>query len=189
MTLVRANLTNISIPKNKRKPIVVMFNPTEYSITTNMSYADINVPGLRVPLVQFVRGEAKTLTAELFLDRTDTGQSLKDALDELRGFVTILKDLHAPPVCRFKWGDVDQFDGVVTGFTEKFVLFDEKGNVLRARVTLSMKSYQPAELQYKALDYKSPDRTKTRVVQAEERLDLIAAEEYGDPTLWTVTAK
>lgn len=187
MALVNASLTNISKPGEQ--PIKVMFNPTEYSITTNMSYADINVPGLRVPLVQFVRGEAKTLAVELYLDHSDTGISLKEELDKLRGFVTIDQDLHAPPVCRFKWGDVDQFDGVITGFSEKFVLFDESGNVLRARVTLSLKSYQPAEIQYRELNLQSPDRTKTRVVEEGERLDLIAAEVYGDETLWPVIAR
>lgn len=187
MALVNATLTNIS--KDAQASVKVMFNPTEYSITTNMSYADISVPGLRVPLVQFVRGDSKTLSVELYLDSTDTGESLKTQLDELRSFVTIDQDLHAPPVCRFKWGDVNQFDGVVTGFTEKFALFDEKGNVLRARITLSLKSYQSAELQYKALNLQSPDRTKTRVVEEGERLDLIAAEVYGDETLWPVLAK
>lgn len=190
MALVRATLTNISWPEGdaRRRVVSVMFNPTEYSITTNMSFADINVPGLRVPLIQFVRGEAKTLSAELFLDRTDTGVSLQEDLNALRGFVTINSDLHAPPVCRFKWGDVDQFDGVMTGFTERFLLFDETGNVLRARVTIALRSYQPADLQYRELKYKSPDRTKSRVVREDERLDHIAAEEYGDPAFWRVLA-
>lgn len=187
MEFVHATLQNIS--KANQPLISVLFNPTEYSVTTNMNYAEIPVPGLRVPLIQFVRGETKVLTAELFLDRTDTGISLKEDLKALRDFVTIDSDLHAPPVCRFKWGDLDQFDGVVSGFNEKFVLFDEQGKVLRARVTLSLKSYQPAELQYRELNRRSPDRTKTRVVLEGERLDWIASEEYGDPALWTVLAE
>lgn len=190
MALVPATLTNISWPEgnSRRRVVPVMFNPTEYSITTNMSFADINVPGLRVPLIQFVRGEAQTLSAELFLDRTDTGVSLRDDLNALRSFVTIDNELHAPPVCRFKWGDVDQFDGVVTGFTERFLLFDESGNVLRARVTITLRSYQPANLQYRDIDLRSPDRTKTRVIRENERLDHIADEEYGDPGFWRVLA-
>lgn len=187
MALVHATLKNIS--KTDGQEITVMFNPTEYTIKTNMSYADIQVPGLRVPLVQFVRGDSKILSTELYLDNTNSGESLKQNLDALRAFVTIDEELHAPPVCRFKWGDVDQFDGVMTDFSEKFTLFDEQGNVLRARVTISLKSYQPAELQYRELNLQSPDRTKTRVVQEGERLDLIAAEVYGDPALWPVLAK
>jgi hypothetical protein len=186
MGFVHATLQNIS--RANQPTVPVMFNPTEYSVTTNMNYAEIPVPGLRVPLIQFVRGEAQVLSVELFLDGTDKGKSLKEDLKNLRALVTIDSELHAPPVCQFKWGDIDEFSGTVTGFTEKFVIFDEKGNVLRARVTLSIKSYQPAELQYKELNRHSPDRTKTRVVQEGERLDWIASEEYGDPAFWTVLA-
>lgn len=186
MGLVKATLQNISIAGQEAIP--VKFNPTEYSVTTNMQYADINVPGLRVPLVQFVRGEARTLSLELFLDRSDTGENIEGDLAELRTYVEIDEELHAPPVCRFKWGET-QFDGVVTGFTEKFTMFDVNGSILRARVTISMKSYQAAELQYRELNYQSPDRTKTLVVEEGERLDLIAAREYGDPALWPVLAR
>ena len=42
--------------------VAVKFNPTEYSISRNMSYAEVQVPGLETPLLQFVRGEAQTLS-------------------------------------------------------------------------------------------------------------------------------
>ncbi len=187
MTLVNATLTNVS--SNNGKTVKVKYNPTEYSVTTNMNFAEIAVPGLSVPLLQFVRGDAQTLSVELYLDKSDSGESLKQDLDDLRGFVTLDSELHAPPVCEFKWGDTNKFVGVVTGFTEKFLMFDESGNVLRARVTLSIKSYRPAELQYKEKNPQSPDRTKTRVVEEGERLDLIAAEVYGDESLWPVLAR
>ncbi|WNO11498.1 LysM peptidoglycan-binding domain-containing protein [Teredinibacter sp. KSP-S5-2] len=187
MGLSKAKIKNIS--RDNGAEVDVLFNPTDYSITTNMNYAEINVPGLRVPLMQFVRGDAQVLAAELFLDRSTSGDSLKEDLDQLRQFVTIDEELHAPPVCSFKWGDVDEFRGVITNFQEKFLLFNEDGKVLRARVTLSMKSYHPAELQYQELNLQSPDRTKTRIVQEGERLDIIADQEYGDATLWTVIAE
>src|SRR5262245_28546300 len=120
MAFVKATLQNVSLPG--KQPIPVMFNPTEYSVTTNMNYAEIPVPGLRVPLIQFVRGEAQVLSVELFLDNSDKGTSLKEDLKNLRDLVTINADLHAPPVCAFKWGDLNEFTGIVTGLTERFVL-------------------------------------------------------------------
>jgi hypothetical protein len=185
MGLVNATLTNAS--KDGAKPIKVMINPDTYTIATNMLYPDISVPGLRMPLLQFVRGEASTLSVELFLDQTDTGESLAAKLKELRDFVTIDSDLHAPPVCKFEWGDT-VFTGVMSEFSEKFQIFDESGKILRARVTIKMKSYSPANQQYKEINKQSPDRTKTRAIRVGDRLDLIAAEEYGDPAFWRVLA-
>lgn len=186
MALVNATLTNASVAG--AKPIKVIINPDTYSVTTNILYPDISVPGLRTPLLQFVRGEAKTLAVELFLDQTDTGESLSAKLKDLRNFVTINGDLHAPPVCKFEWGDT-VFTGVMNEFAEKFLIFDESGKILRARVTIKMKAYEPANLQYREINKQSPDRTKTRAIRAGDRLDLIAAEEYGDPAFWRILAE
>ena len=185
MGLVKATLTNMSV--RGARPIPVMFNPDTYTIASNISYPDITVPGLRLPLLQFVRGEAKTLAAELFLDNSNTGESLAEKLGELRAFITINSELHAPPVCRFQWGDTS-FQGVMAEFSEKFTMFDESGKILRARVTVKLKAYEPANLQYTEINRQSPDRTKARAIRAGDRYDLIAAEEYGDPSLWKVIA-
>ena len=187
MALRKATLTNISA--NELEPINVMFNPTDYSVTTNMNYADINVPGLKMPLVQFVRGDSRLLNVELFLDRSNTEQSLHDDLELLRTFVRIDSDIHAPPVVRFQWGEGSKFDGVITQFQETFQMFNGDGEVIRARVKLAIKSYEAAEVQYRDLNLASPDRTKTRVIKDGDRLDLIAMEEYGNPGEWRTLAE
>lgn len=235
MGLVKATLTNVSTTNAEEgEPVEVMFNPTEYSVTTNMSYADINVPGLRMPLLQFVRGQSRVMSVELFLDHSDRDQTglgadvapaqalaqgagaiaggivgafsgsagaavasaieglapsisengLEFQLVKLRKYVTIDKHLHAPPIVQFAWGEGREFTGVVTEFSENFLMFNEFGHVIRAKVTMSIKSYETAELQYRELDLQSPDRTKTRVVKEGERLDTIAMEEYGNPHEW-----
>jgi Contractile injection system tube protein len=185
MALVKASLTNASVAN--AEPVEVMFNPDLLTVTTNILYPDISVPGLRTPLLQFIRGEARTLAAELFLDNSNTGESLAAKLEELRAFVTINSELHAPPVCRFEWGDTT-FTGVMAEFAEKFQMFDESGRILRARVTVKLKAYEPANQQLAEIDRRSPDRTKTRTVRAGDRYDLIAAEEYGDAAYWRVLA-
>src|SRR5262245_244353 len=194
MGLELATLTNVS--KASQPAIKVQFNPTEYGIDSGSSYAELQVPGLRTPLLQFVRGEAQTLSLELFLDGTDkraggglslsslTGGSSPDdsvegRLKGLRQFVETDTDLHAPPVCLFQWRQVT-FHGVVTSFKEKYTLFDESGKVLRARVTLSLKSYEAVEVQLRELKLSSPDRTRVRVLREGETLSSISAEVYGD---------
>lgn len=188
MALVKARLSNASVAASTTNaPVEVMFNPDLLTVTTNMLYPDISVPGLRTPLLQFIRGEARTLGVELFLDSSNTGESLKARLEKLRNFVTIDTHLHAPPVCLFEWGDTS-FTGVMVEFSEKFQMFDERGCILRARVTIKLKAYEPANQQLAVINPASPDRTKTRTARAGDRYDLIAAEEYGDAVYWRVLA-
>lgn len=195
--------------------IDVKFNPTEYSLVRNMNYADVAIPGLASPLVQFVRGETQTLSLELYLDNSDrlhdaeriasatasqgsttaggsstqtpTYKGVEAELALLRLLVTIDSGLHAPPVVAFKWGNLE-FRGVVATFSEKFQMFDENGYALRARVTLSLKRYETPRIQARQLSLESPDRTKTRVVREGERIDVIALEEYGDSAHWRTIA-
>lgn len=225
MALKKAKIILQSSSKSPKPSMEVMFNPTEYQITRNMSYAEIGVPGLAMPLLQFVRGEAQTLQLELFLDSSDRKQpTLEDAaragtvdyttntgagtapvpldswtslgaspqceqrLQALRMLVQIDAHLHAPHVIRFEWGEV-RFQGVVTTYSEKFTMFDDAGRIQRARVSLQLKSFAGAADQYQTINPQSPDRTKTHVVRAGERLDAIAAAAYGDPAQWPVIAR
>ncbi|MEO8550436.1 MAG: LysM peptidoglycan-binding domain-containing protein, partial [Kofleriaceae bacterium] len=171
---------------------------------------------LATPIVQFVRGESQTLSLELYLDRSDrvayttpsaapgpaaqgaaaisgvAGTATFDGIDAelqlLRLLVTIDASLHAPPVIEFAWGKLT-FRGVVGSYSEKFTMFDEAGNALRARVTMSLKRYAPPQLQARSTPRESPDRTKTRTVKEGDRLDAIAAEEYGDAAYWPTIAR
>lgn len=186
MALQKAKLVNVSV--DPEVAIEVLFNPTEYGIDRGVSYPELQVPGLKTPILQFVRGEADTLSLELFLDRTNTREPLEADLAQIRGFIEINPNLHAPPICRFEWGTI-QFQGVVTSLKEKFQLFAEDGRVLRARVTLSLKSYKSAEVQLRELRRSSPDRTRVRVLRERETLAQLATEAYGDPRLWRAIAE
>jgi hypothetical protein len=181
MALAKAKLWNVSV--NPPTSIDVMFNPTDYGIDRGASYAELDVPGLDTPILQFIRGEAQTLSLALFLDGSDGRQPVTDALNALRAFVTIKGELHAPPICLFQWGD-QSFQGVVTSLKEKFSLFDPDGNVVRATVTLSLKSYVPVEVQVRVQKASSPDRTRVRSVRDGETLAQLANEAYGQPRLW-----
>jgi hypothetical protein len=181
MALIKAKLWNVSV--NPPTSIDVMFNPTDYGIDRGASYAELDVPGLDTPILQFIRGEAQTLSLALFLDGSDGRQSVAVALDALRAFVTISGELHAPPICLFQWGD-QSFQGVVTSLKEKFSLFDSDGNVVRATVTLSLKSYVPTDVQIRIIKASSPDRTRVRTVRDGETLAQLAYEAYGQPGLW-----
>jgi Contractile injection system tube protein len=183
--LVKARIENRSQPDSAA--VDVLFNPTEYGIDRGATYAELPVPGLAMPLLQFVRGETETLTLELFLDSSDNRGSVGEDLERLRGFIRIDKELHAPPVCAFVWGDVS-FEGVVSALREKYSLFQEDGRIARARVNLTIKSYRAAEVQLRELNRSSPDRSRFHVVRDGDRLPAIAAAAYGDPRQWRMIA-
>lgn len=186
MALEHARLANMSV--DPPTSIEVLFNPTDYGISRGADYAAMPVPGLQSPIYQFIRGESAVLSLELFLDRTNQRLTVESKLQEIRKFVIIDGVLHAPPVCRFDWGDL-HFVGIVTSLRERFSLFDEHGGVTRARVALTLKSYTPAAVQLRELKRSSPDRTHLRVLREGETLAHLAAEVYGDPRLWRVIAE
>ena len=185
MGLTKAKLWNDSLATPDF--VEVLFNPTEYSVDEGAHYADLPVPGLQTPILQFVRGESGSLSLELFLDGTARRTPVDEDLKKLRKFVEIDGDLHAPPVCRFEWGAVS-FPGVVTSFKQKYTLFAEDGRLLRVRVTLTLKKYKAAEVQLRNPPRNSPDRTRVRAVRERETLAQLAGEAYGDPRLWRVIA-
>lgn len=58
-------------------PIVCQFNPEKYSVSKSLQLAEIGVPGLDAPVVQYVRGQNETISLELFFDTTEHGRSGK----------------------------------------------------------------------------------------------------------------
>ena len=97
-------------------PLDVLFNPTEYTLAKSAQYAEIPVPGLDSPMLQFVRGQTETMTVDLFFDTTDaggTGDQAKPVTAKTDAFYQLIKieaHSHAPPVILFSWGG-DAFPG------------------------------------------------------------------------------
>jgi hypothetical protein len=66
--------------------IEVLFNPERYTLNKGVHIAEINIPGLDSPVLQFVRGLNEKITMELFFDTTKHGMldSVKDVRGETR---------------------------------------------------------------------------------------------------------
>src|SRR6266550_1829544 len=104
------------LPKSPGKfgtPIEARFNPERYTLTKGVQIAEIAVPGLDSPVLQFVRGQNEKVTLELFFDTTEHG--LVDGVVDVRtetgkvyNLLKIDRDTHAPPRCTLTWGDGGQ---------------------------------------------------------------------------------
>lgn len=173
--------------------IPVMFNPPEYTIAKGAQFAEIAIPGIDAPVIQFIRGQTRTLSLELFFDGTRIGSGalagdVRLLLEPVAQLGRIQPNTHAPPRITFIWGIGLSFRGVVDNVQQKFTLFSPAGVPVRATATLSVKEYKTLEEQLKELNLQSSDHTKSRVVKRGDTLSRIAFEEYGDPAQWRAIA-
>jgi hypothetical protein len=173
--------------------IDVPFNPTEYTLNKGAQIAEIAIPGIDSPILQFIRGQNEKLTLDLFFDTTadGMGESATDVTEltnQIYQLVKIQPDTHAPPRIRFTWGSLS-FKAIVESVQRKFTLFNPLGTPLRATLSVTFREYKTLEEQIAELNLQSADHTKRRVVQRGETLSGIAAEEYDDPGAWRYIAQ
>jgi len=184
--------------------IEVQYNPSEISLDKSAQIAEIPIPGLDTPLLQFVRGQTERLTLDLFFDSPDDGMgvgatSVTTYTDRIYELVKIEPGRHAPPICTFLWNSRfpgndtsfhignqrrDGFDCIVESVKQKFMLFSPQGVPLRATLTVSLREYKTLDYQLQQLNLNSPDRTHSHIVQAGETLSSIAARYYRRPGEW-----
>ena len=190
MALEKAVITN-TVSGDR---IAVMFNPEEYTLNRENNFAQISVPGLSAPIIQFVHGNQQTLEMELFLDTYEAHKNgnrpLNVAGDDVRQLTRKVTDLmnidpstHAPPVLLFTWSSLS-FTCVLTRAAQRFIMFRPDGTPVRARLTVTFSQYSNAELEAKEVKRETADYTKVHVVHQGESLATIAGSVYGDPRLW-----
>jgi hypothetical protein len=183
MTLAKLQLT----VEHTGEVLFVPFNPEEYTLNQDNTFAAQAIPGLSGPILQFVNGNTQTLEMELFFDTWDTDSAEKRDVRELTGRVVRLldidPDLHAPPVLRVQWGSLD-FRCVLVRANQKFQMFADNGQPVRARVTVTFNRYIDAEREAKEVNRQTADFTKVHLVTDGETLSAIANAHYGDPLTW-----
>ena len=163
----------------------VIFNPAEYSLDKGNQFASAALPGLSNPIFSFVNGDADTLTMELFFD-TFTNKGGADVRADTKKISRLLEidpELHAPPPVRFVWGPL-AFKAIIERLTQRFTMFKDDGVPVRASLNVTFKEYKTIAEQLAEKPNQSSDWTKRRVIAEGDRLDLIAAVEYGDPEEW-----
>ena len=55
-----------------------MYNPEELKLEQGNNFAEVGIPGLNAPPLQYVRGKARSSPMELFFDTYETGQDVRD---------------------------------------------------------------------------------------------------------------
>jgi len=183
--LTQAHLEIVS-PKVDEPLIPLRFNPTEYQLQKQNTFAEIPIPGLETPPIQFIRGASEKLNVEVLVDTSDTLENVNEKyVDKLRSLMDLNTELHAPPIVIFKW-DTQVFKGVLESMNTTYQMFTPDGVPLRAKLTLGLKEYRPVDVRKRPTS--SPDFEKSYVVRRGDTLSSIAGAVYRDPGEWRAIA-
>jgi hypothetical protein len=184
--------------------ISVLFNPNSYTIVKPVTWS---VPqassgsgaqtdrAVNAPTLVFGGGGSRQLTLELFFDVTEPINDVPIAdVRTLTNAIVALTRIESkqgrPPVCEISWGTAPvnsdfPFSGVVTNLTQRFTLFRNTGEPVRANLSVILSEFLDPEQDQRQTD---PELT-TRVVRRGDTVTSIAASVYGDPSLWRVIAE
>jgi hypothetical protein len=215
-TLARATVQRLdSNGRARGEAVRVDYNPTEYTLNKGAQFAEVAVPGLDSPILQFVRGESETLTLDLFFDSSEDGLGagatpVTRKTDRFYDLVKIEPSTHAPPVCLFSWarefpgkrsygrpgeapplGNQQRFGFkcVIDSVRQRYTLFSTEGVPLRAVLTVSMREHKTLKEQVDELRRQSADHTHVHVVEDGETLSQIADRVYENAAAWRAIAE
>jgi LysM repeat protein len=165
----------------------VLFNPEEYSLAQDNNFASHNVPGLSSPILQFVHGNLRTLTMELFFDTTDAATDVRGETEKVVRLARIDGELHAPPPVTVSWGSL-LFTGVLSSVNQTFSRFLADGRPVRARLDVTFSELIDPDRESREVNRQTADFSKLHVVSEGETLSGLAARYYQDPTQWRAIA-
>lgn len=188
--------------------VEVQFNPTEITFDKGVQVAEIGIPGLDSPLLQFVRGNNERLNLELFFDSTENGTgaeavSVTHQTDKVYSLLKVEPGGHAPPVCSFVWASDfpgaelssfagnqrrNEFSCIVESVRQRFTLFSPQGVPLRATLSVTLREYKTLDAQLEQLNLSSPERTHSHLTQGSDTLGRIAARHYRKARAWRAIA-
>lgn len=187
--LARLEIIRPRIADERDRRIPLRFNPTDYKLSKSNTFAEIGIPGLESPPLQYVRGGCESLSLEALVDTSDTLEDVRARyVERLRGLMTPDSREHAPPVVRFVWGR-SIFTGVLDKLDVTYQLFRPDGVPLRAKLDISLKEYRSAAVQAMDPPRSSPTVEKSYVVRRGDTLSSIAAAVYRRPDAWRELAR
>ena len=174
-----------------------LFNPKEYTIARYNRWEVTIAKGKNIPTVEFSGGQPATLRMQLFFDTYETGIDVRKHTEGLWKMMRIDEDTQQqetgkgePPKVVFTWGRNWTFDAVIENISQRFTLFKADGTPVRSTVDVSFKQIKD-ELKFAGTNPTSGGGKAQRVhiVEAGDRLDWIAYQEYRDSTKWRLIAE
>ncbi|GMU40216.1 MAG: peptidase M23 [Chloroflexota bacterium] len=172
------------------KTITFLFNPAQLSYNRTVSWGEQKSPLENAPQLTFDRGQSATISFDLQMDTTDTGDDVSVHTNALMGLMKVNTTKKRPVWVQLGWGRLSSFKAVVTSVNVSFTYFGSDGTPLRARANVSLRQFQD-EANYPLQNPTSGTRRQERlhIVKPGETLDRIAYQAYGDSTGWRLIAE
>ncbi|MBN1318101.1 MAG: LysM peptidoglycan-binding domain-containing protein [Anaerolineales bacterium] len=188
MALEKATISGIDVDIT----VTCLFNPKEYTLSRTNNWDIKMIKGKNTPEVTFGGGQPATLTMQIFFDTYEDGTDVRKHTKGLWELMRINEDRKnsktqkgEPPKVTFSWGQYWSFEAVIVSLTQKFTMFLQDGIPVRSTVDITFKQVRD-EMSFAGTNPTSGggEPHRVHVVQAGERLDWIAYQEYGDATKW-----
>lgn len=173
----------------------LQFNPKEYSVQKSASWESKPAKGAKkASMPEFKGAEPRSMTVEVFLDRTDSDSA--DVTGDIETLFrcctpvekTVGKNKPSPPFVQFVWGKTTSFTAFVKQVSVKYTLFRPDGSPVRATASLTLQEI-PREPGNQNPTSGSLTARRTHLLVDGESLQSVAYREYGDPTQWRVVAE
>jgi hypothetical protein len=161
--------------------VPVMYNPEQFSLDQGNNFAEIGIPGLNAPPIQYVRGKGRTLTMELFFDSYELGQDVREFTDGITNLLSTLPSTFAPPILLFVMGSFT-FRCVLMEAAQRFTMFAVDGTPVRSTLNVKFHEYVDVTVAVESGVFVGPPTLQT-VVQG-DTVSSIAAQVYGDASRW-----
>lgn len=177
-------------------------NPASLKTGLSISYSGAGA-GDKVPVgaagasPKFKSTNAENLNFDLVIDGTGVVPGTEDLT--VADQITKLKSItyrydgskHEPNVVQITWGDggIEAFTGRLVSLGIDYTLFRPSGEALRAKVSLSFKSFSTTEEINRAANKTSPDLTHIVLVRAGDTLPLLCERIYKDPSKYLAVAR
>jgi hypothetical protein len=207
VALAKLTIKRVNPADPNPEGIKVLFNPNSYSISKSVTWSGPSssagggnsqptVVTTNAPVLSFGGGGSRVLSLELFFDVTEMAgatppvKDVRALTNKIVALTLIDPEVQRPPTCEVSWGtqpkDSDfPFIGVVSSLTQRFTLFRETGEPIRANLTVTFTEFLDPEVSQRGTD---PEMT-TRTVKRGDTLSGISADVYKDPTRWRVIAE
>ncbi|XHS77622.1 peptigoglycan-binding protein LysM [Burkholderiaceae bacterium UC74_6] len=180
--LAKATITNTTTAERFQ----VMYNPDELRLEQGNNFAEVGIPGLNAPPLQYVRGKARTLSMDLFFDSYEADQDVRVHTGPLVKLLDKDALSKAPPVLLFSMGQLN-FQCVLVDASQRFTMFRRDGTPVRSTIAVRFQEFVRVEIDIERGLFLGPP-TLHNVVRS-ETASAIAAAVLGDPARWREVAE
>ncbi|HKI33538.1 MAG TPA: hypothetical protein VKA46_16910 [Gemmataceae bacterium] len=177
-----AQLTKATIlDQSTQQQIAVMYNPEQFTLEEGNNFAEVAIPGLPTPPLQYVRGKARVLGMELFFDTYEQAADVRQYSDQVVRLLDQDPQTLAPPVLVFTMG-LFSFQCVLVEVNQRFTMFLRDGTPVRTTLAVRFQEYARVEVQVEAGFFFLPPAVHN-VIEG-ETASALAATHLGDPARW-----